>query len=144
MFCETVQAEDVEVEREEPDTVDCITGLCFKEVEETAVLNFRQGMEATLRSSLKKFSFGGRGTGKSGFCGHTLTKLSNDDRETEEKSGEYEDEMEGTSPDEYDRLDMEDKVPREMEEALLDAGSGAHVTFLKGAGFDEYEKCTGG
>ena len=36
-------------------------------------------MEATLRSSLKKFSFGGRGTGKREFLGYVFTKLSEDD-----------------------------------------------------------------
>ena len=36
-------------------------------------------MEATLRSSLKKFSFGGRGIGNFGFLGYVFTKLSEDD-----------------------------------------------------------------
>ena len=76
------QTEEPELDREETDVMDSMREqgrLCFEEEDESGLDSFRQGMEATLRSSLKKFSFGGRGIGNFEFLGYVFTKLSEDD-----------------------------------------------------------------
>ena len=136
--------EEQELGREETDVMDSVRPqgrLCLEEEDEIGLGSCRQGMEATLRRSLKKFSFGGRGTGKFEFLGCIFTKLLDDDAmemvSTEESSectdGKFTD---GTSAEHSDRRDEEDKVdggmnPLLTDDTLLDAGNGAHVTFFE-------------
>ena len=138
-----IQTEESELDGEETDVMDSMRGqgrLCFEEEDERIVGSCRHGMEATLRSSLKKFGFGGRGTGNFEFWGCIFTKLSDDDAmemvSTEESSEcTNENFTDGTSPEDSERRDEEDKVdggmnPLLTDDTLLDAGNGAHVTFF--------------
>ena len=113
-----IQTKESELDSEETVVMDSMRGqgrLCFEEEDERILGSCRHGMEATLRSSLKKFEFGGRGTGNFEFWGCIFTKLSDNDAmemvSTEESSEcTNENFTDGTSPEDSKIKDETRKI----------------------------------